>query len=121
MRPFLRTLGLLIFVTAGCASSQSAPSASSAVDVTGTWVGTIALAQYLEPYTLRLEQIGSKVVGEVIAPRPADIAGPLEGTITGNELNFRTAHSGAELTVTGNEMRGYATGLGSRLLLRRQQ
>jgi hypothetical protein len=56
-----------------------------------------------------------------MAPRPADIAGPLEGTVTGNELSFRTAHSGAELRVTGNEMSGYATSLGSRLLLRRQQ
>ena len=77
MRPVLQVLGFLIFATAGCAS---------AVDVTGTWVGTITLTQYLEPYTLRLEQTGARVVGEVIAPRPADIAGPLEGTITGNAL-----------------------------------
>src|SRR5215475_3695621 len=112
---------LAILLIDGCTSSQSTPSAAPSVDVTGTWVGTATLGQESAPYTLHLQQTGSKVVGDVVNPRRTDLAGSLEGTITGNELSFRTSHSGGELTVTGNEMRGHTTGLGSRLLLRRQE
>jgi hypothetical protein len=86
-------------------------------------VGTATLGQDSSSYTLHLQQTGSKVVGDVVIPRRSDFSGQLEGTVTGNQLSFRntTGRGGAEITVTGNAMTGQTTGLGSRLLLQRQQ
>ena len=127
MRPLPWVIGLLLLVSAGCASSQSAPSVPPSVEVTGTWAGTWNPGGPGTPgggdYILRLQQTGSAVRGEVTLPGYANFSGALEGRVAGNELSFRllSGASGAELTVTGNEMSGYTTATGARLSLRRRQ
>ena len=71
------------------------------VDVTGTWQSFDAI--YLE---LTLEQQGQKVTGSVLKPK--HLAGPIEGTVTGDELKFSRKNGifDGEMTVSGDEMRG---------------
>jgi hypothetical protein len=115
--------GLLMLASMGCASSQSAASASPSVDVTGTWVGTYARGSLTGPFTLRLQQSGARVVGEANFPEASYLSGPVEGRVTGNELSYRALNgrSGGELMVNGNEMSGYSTATGNRFQLQRQQ
>ena len=123
MRRFPLVLGFVVLVGSGCASAPDGPSAPPSVDVTGTWVGSWALAGGIGgAYTLRLRQTGSKVLGELAIPGSVANSGALEGSVAENEFAFRllSGASGGEFTVTGDEMRGYATGTGSRVLLRRR-
>src|SRR5215467_13649075 len=123
MRTFLWVTAIMMFVASGCASSQSTSAAPPSVDVTGTWVGTFTFGNESGPYTLRLQQTGSKVVGEVMIPRRADNSGPIKGTVSGNALSFRntSGHGGGEFVIAGNEMRGQTAANGPRVLLQRQQ
>ena len=83
MRLFMLALGFMIVVSAGCASSQSASSASTPVDVTGTWVGTWTRGNFSGPYTLRLAQTGSKVVGEAVVPGYPNLVATLKDALKG--------------------------------------
>ncbi len=124
MRPFPFVLGLFILLSSGCASLQDASNASPSVDVNGTWLGSWSLGSGIGggPFELRLQQTGSTVRGEVTVPGFAANSGPLEGSVADNELSYRllSGGGGGELTVAGNEMRGYSTATGSKLFLRRQ-
>jgi|SRR5436309_5816615 len=104
-------LSMLVLLGAGCASSHDVAAPSSpvdiTVDVTGVWVGAWNDGQNSYPAVLELQQTGSTVTGSQrhsVARR----SGILRGTIAGNELSYRgvTGDFGADLTVSGDQMRG---------------
>ena len=125
MGPFPLVLGLPILLSAGCASSPNSPSAPPSVDVTGTWAGTWSLGgagTQTGSFTLRLQQTGSKVVGDRNFPGAANFSGPVEGTVSGNVFSYRqlVGSGGGEYTVTGNKMRGYGATGGQHELIRQE-
>src|SRR5262245_3890848 len=71
------------------------------VDVTGTWQSSDYI--FIE---LTLEQRGQKVTGSVLKPK--QFSGPIEGTVTGDELSFQRKGGIFEgrMTVNGDEMSG---------------
>ena len=119
-------LSMLVLLGAGCASSHDLAVPSSpveiTVDVTGVWVGAWNDGQNPYPAVLELQQTGSTVTGSQrhsVARR----SGALQGTVVGDFLSYRgvTGDFGAELTVTGDEMRGYGTASGAPGLFRREK
>ena len=85
------------------------------VDVTGTWYGTSPVkgqAGYPDLW-LELQQEGPKAKGSTRAQYlgMGVLAGPIEGTITGDVFTFRQTNGPVtgELTVSGDEMTGPAT------------
>jgi hypothetical protein len=82
------------------------------VDVTGTWYGTSPVkgqAGYPDLW-LELQQEGPKAKGSTRALYlgMGVLAGPIEGTITGDVFTFRQTNGPVtgELTVSGDEMTG---------------
>src|SRR5262245_41180258 len=115
MRPFMLVLGFAIFISAGCASSKGASTAFP-IDVTGAWVGNWTRGTAGGPITLRLQQTGTKVVGEAIVSGLPVHSGKLEGALDGNELSLKTSSgTTATYTVTGDRMSGYESAGGSRI------
>ena len=91
------TLLLLASVLAtlpGCARSQS-PSASTAtspVDVNGTWTGSTTTGA--RTVTLQLKQSGTNVTGTLAGAGVAD--GPIDGIVDGNVIKLaRTTGAGS--------------------------
>src|SRR5438874_1935476 len=100
-------LSMLVLLGAGCASSRDLAAPSSPVDITGVWSGVWSDGENSSPSRLELQQTGSTVTGSQrhsVARR----SGILRGTIAGNELSYRgvTGDFGADLTVSGDQMRG---------------
>ena len=122
---FQWVVGVLVLASMGCASSQTTPSAGPTVDVTGKWNGrwSTVNGQQQGAFSLRLQQTGANVVGEVEIPGQPTQSGPLEGTVTGNEFSYRAVKSrgGAELKVSGDEMTGYSATQPLQFELRREQ
>src|SRR5437773_3193438 len=114
-------LSMLVLLSAGCASPHSSPVSTSPVDVTGVWVG--AWNNGTSPARLELQQTGSTVTGYSQIFGNARRSGALRGTVVGDFLSYRgvTGDFGAELTVTGDEMRGYGTASGAPGLFRREK
>jgi hypothetical protein len=120
--PWLILLTALVFVC-GCAKSDWIQQTLVTVDVTGVWVGYMGKTGGIAPKTefrLELEQQGSKANGYL---RPLQtsgaggvpfIAGPVEGTVCGDVFTFRQPGGTltGELTVSGDEMKGYVTSAG---------
>ena len=124
--------GLLIAAAlafaSGCAKTDWIDRTLVTVDVTGTWEGkaaSVGAAMGATDLLFELEQQGSTVKGLVrVTGRsggPVPIAGPIEGTVAGDVFRFRTTRGvEGELTVSGDEMNGRVSLLGSQpLSLRR--
>jgi hypothetical protein len=125
--------GLLIAAAlafaSGCVKTDWIDRTLVTVDVTGTWDGRVAsvgAAGGFPDLLFELEQQGSTVKGflRVTARggQGTDIEGPIEGTVAGDVFRFRNRRGTAEgeLTVSGDEMNGRVSVLGSRpLSLRR--
>src|SRR5262245_24260386 len=109
----------------GCAKEDWIDRTLVTVDVTGTWEGTSSDGLRL---LFELEQKGSTVKGfmRVIAGSNQNSSmgirpGPVDGTVAGDVFRFMTGRSIGELTVSEDEMNGYAaiTLVNGPLLLRR--
>jgi len=98
----------------GCAKQDWIDRTLVTVDVTGSWRGTIGGALGNQELWLDLEQTGSKVGGsQRVQPdqsRPA--SGPIEGSVSGDVFSYRLVRGSLsyDLTVSGDEMTGMATG-----------
>jgi hypothetical protein len=112
-------LGAVLLAAAiadGCASAEIGPPT---VDVTGFWVGTwYAPNMGSGVLELRLVQQGALVTGDLVwrgsmeGPRAGasiNPTGPLTGKVEGRRFSFDRGSVPAkgELTVEGDEMRGY--------------
>src|SRR5437762_10171461 len=100
-------LSMLVLLGAGCASSHDLAAPSSPVDVTGVWSGAWSDGVNSFPAVLELQQTESAVTGFNRLSN-ARRSGILLGTIAGSVLSYRgvTGDVGADLTVTGDQMRG---------------
>ena len=100
-----RAIALALLATfslgSGCAKPDWIQQTLVTVNVTGTWQSFDAI--YIE---LTLEQQGQKVTGSVLKPK--HLAGPIEGTVTGDELKISRKNGifDGEMTVSGDEMSG---------------
>ena len=101
----------------GCASTRSAPPT---VNVSGEWVGQWTNAGNSGDIAMTLKQVDGVVTGDVIVlPATMQMSGPAHGFVEGNVLSISYRASGADLTVTGDEMIGKSR-LGSNLSFRRK-
>jgi hypothetical protein len=86
------------------------------VDVTGTWSGTIAAGANAAEILIDLKQEGPKVEGSVrwkgfaFTTNFGDLAGLVEGTVSGDRFEFRrtNGHLRGDVIVSGDEMTGHA-------------
>ena len=114
-----RGIGFLVLIAAGCARPDWIEQTLVTVDVTGAWQGTMSSAGGAGPGTvnaaLTLQQGGSKVTGLIVTGY-FGLPGsrPIEGTINGDALRFRTQDGRitGELQVSGDEMSGQGTSPG---------
>jgi hypothetical protein len=88
--------------------------------VAGTWHGAFHNPSGIVtnfPVKLVLEQTGNKVTGR------AEPGGDLEGTVDGTSFSYRltSQRGGGDLTVNGDEMKGYSAASGAQLALKRQR
>jgi hypothetical protein len=109
----------------GCAKTDWIDRTLVTVDVTGTWSGRISSAgstQGFPDMLFELEQLGSTVKGFVrvtgMGGPALGMQGPIEGTVAGDVFRFRNRRGTAEgeLTVSGDEMNGRVSLLGSQVL-----
>jgi hypothetical protein len=112
-------------LVSGCASTE-APVARRppTVDVSGTWNGTWPSSFGGFPVTMILKQTQADVAGDIVVTGSSQHAvvasGALRGAVDGDRFSFSSPRGAdAEVTVQGNEMKGY-TRTGGALLLRRQ-
>ncbi|MBI4609223.1 MAG: hypothetical protein HY726_09450 [Candidatus Rokubacteria bacterium] len=120
-------IGLLFLVSSACATAPTEPAKPPTVDVTGTWEGEwrALTFSYGGLVTMRLQQTGPKVTGEIRTNTPTAPGGELAGTVASNVLTFGTTTGSffnAELTVKGGEMSGTFPwyGMQSQMVLRRK-
>lgn len=83
---------LMMLVVTGCAgttgSTAGTPSGPMA-QAGGSWTGSAGVGATSLPVSLRLQQTGGNVSGDInIAGRP-DFSGPVVGTVQGNMLSLR--------------------------------
>jgi ABC-type glycerol-3-phosphate transport system substrate-binding protein len=113
-------IALFLAVMSGCASSTVPQASGPPADVAGTWHGTwnnpsgIVSSGNLK---LELQQTGTKVTGR------AEPGGDLDGTVEGNSFSYRYAsgRGGGNVTVNGDEMKGYGAATGVALQFKRQR
>jgi hypothetical protein len=125
MRTGVRLLGgVLLLASAGCATSTQ--DVSPSVDVsgiwTGNWVGNPPTRSGIVNMTLN--QSGSEATGDMrVTGSVVNLNGFVRGRIVGNTLQLlEPPHLRATLTVTGDEMRGMASGqIPGQVTLRRQR
>jgi hypothetical protein len=117
-------MAILLFGS-GCAKPDWIQQTLVTVDVTGVWVGSMGTGntstevrlELEQQVRLELEQQGSKAHGYL---RPlvrsgstlALLEGPVDGSVGGDVLSFRVAGGRTlvgEMTVNGDEMKGYIT------------
>jgi hypothetical protein len=121
----MKALVLVIVVSlpalgAGRARSDWIEQTLVTADVTGVWRN---VGGFLE---LTLEQEGPKVTGSVFQ-RVFNVRAPITGTVTGDVFKFQATGTNAvyegELTVDGDEMKGYTRSSGGRVntVLRRTE
>ena|SRR5499433_1504599 len=122
-------LAISLAICLGCAKQDWIDRTLVTVDVTGAWSGELlsrggagGMAQR-STVSLTLDQKGSRVTGafEVVATESALFSslgarrsGAVEGTVAGDTFTFRVTNGAlaGEMTVSGDEMTGYATALG---------
>ena len=129
----MKPIAWVIFVVvlafgSGCAHSDWTMGRLFTVDVTGVWYGELRTSVHRMELSIDLKQEGSLVDGSLLGKGfvPAllrDVAGPVEGTVSGERVELRRTDGPlrAHMTVSGDEMTGQAdTGFGpGRFLLRR--
>jgi hypothetical protein len=125
MRPLLRfALFIVLLGSAGCASTQPAPTTDISGRWVGTWVGTNQPAGGSGQIEMTVKQTGSRYNGNILVTGGAnDPTGLTEGFVTGNqvEISFPAGMTG-RLTVNGDEMSGSIAGMsGAIVKLRRQK
>jgi hypothetical protein len=112
MRSMLSVIALLAVVSS-CARSDWIDRTLVTVDVTGTWSGGVAQSGSMgnRGVTFELKQEGLKVTGSLRGPLWT--SGPIEGTVTGDQCALRRVNGSmsAEMTVSGDEMTGRASGV----------
>lgn len=105
-----------VFVVAGCARQDWIDRTLVTVDVTGTWSGYMMGTNLggSREVTFELRQEGTKVTGSVqgLGFHGRELSGPIEGSIAGDQLEFRRPNSTfrGEMTVNGDEMTGKTHG-----------
>jgi hypothetical protein len=115
-------MAVALAFASGCAKTDWIDRTLVTVDVTGTWFGRISSAgstQGFPDLLFELEQQGSTVKGfvRVTGMGGGGIAGPIEGTVAGDVFRFKARRgSEGELTVSGDEMNGRVSLLGSQVL-----
>jgi len=107
----------------GCAQKDWIDRTLVTVDVTGTWYGRVAsggTASGSSELSFELEQKGSRVKGFVRVTAKGGpgtniySGGPIEGTVAGDVFRFIDMRdTNGELTVSGDEMNGRLSLLGS--------
>jgi hypothetical protein len=122
-------LTTLLSMTAGCARTDWIDRTLVTVDVTGTWSGTVGgtgTGGNVPDFLLDLEQQGSTVKGTMRFPAGGTSAGvsyqsriapgPVDGTVAGDVFRFRVTNGSVEgeLKVSGDEMDGQVSWMGSR-------
>jgi|SRR5882762_5679118 len=104
----------------GCARTDWIDRTLVTVDVTGVWTGKAYIAHaesgLIIDVRLELEQQGPRIKGSIRPSGsvpwrsldPSPVAGPIEGTVAGDVLEFRetNGHIQGHLTVSGDEMTG---------------
>jgi hypothetical protein len=104
----------------GCATQQG--KRAPTVDVTGTWTGYWTMGgATTHMIQLILQQSGNTATGVQTVPGAAFLSGAVEGTVSGNELEYLNPFGRrVYLTVSGDEMTGISTG-GVQWFLRRER
>jgi hypothetical protein len=110
---------------AGCASgsgnrqattpstSTTAPAASPATSVTGSWTGWVGEGTREEPVTMNLKQTGANVTGHLIIGGSPDLSGPVTGSVQGDGIKLVLTsgyYSLPELTVQQDQISGVVGG-----------
>jgi hypothetical protein len=116
-------LALFIVVGSGCASSQ-VDQTPPVADLTGFWTGNWTMGPMGGVGNLRLQQTGSRVVGEANLPGSSDLSGPIQGSVVGDHFSYRllSGRSGVELTIINpDEMSGYGATYAARWVFHRQK
>jgi hypothetical protein len=123
-------LTTLLTMSTGCARSDWIDRTLVTVDVTGTWHGNSGgTSGGSKELVFELEQKGSKVTGFMQFPTGTSgigytgvKPGPIDGTVAGDLFTFRQTNGDVkgDLTVSGDEMNGSVSLMGTRpLSLRR--
>ena len=105
-------IGLVLMLGAGCASSSSAPAATSGppADVTGSWSGGF-YGPISNSVSMQLKQQGTAVTGTIEVGGRADLSGGITGKVSGNTLQYNLANGGeGTMQVQGNTMSGTVSG-----------
>src|SRR5215831_11552552 len=124
MRSMARAwLAAVLLLGASCTKQDWIDRTLVTVDVTGTWYGRVAsggTASGSPELSFELEQQGSTVKGFVRVTAKGGpgtniySGGPIKGTVAGDVFRFRDMRgTNGELTVSGDEMNGRASLLGS--------
>ena len=114
MRAAWVAIGIALVLASGCAQTDWIDRTLVTVDVTGAWQGTMLREGAFGPFNaaLTLQQGGSKVTGQIVISF-SSLPGsrPIEGTINGDVLRFRTQDGRitGELQVSEDEMSGPGT------------
>jgi hypothetical protein len=107
---------MLVFAS-GCAKQDWIDRTLVTVDVTGTWSGSVRGEGAIgsRELLLDLEQQGSTVKGSVKVSPGGGTTQTIDGTIAGDVFRFRDSRGRLEgdLTVSGDEMAGRVSFLGS--------
>jgi len=117
----ITALALSLMLLSGCAGQTAAQRTTGPpVDVAGTWHGTYYNPSGLittSTIRLLLEQTGSEVTGR------AEPGGDLTGTVDGNSFSYRytSLRGGGDLSVNGDEMKGFGSASGVTLQFKRQR
>ncbi len=94
----------------GCARPDWIEQTLVTVDVTGTWQSTAG-----GWFELSLKQQGSRVNGTMRLtglPGVANLSGPIDGIVAGDQFTFRGPSVTGESTVSEDEMVGELRGIG---------
>jgi hypothetical protein len=105
-------IGLVLMLGAGCASSSSAPAASTGppANVAGSWSGGFYGAMS-NSVSMQLQQQGTAVTGNVDVGGRTDLSGKVTGTVSGNMVYWNLANGGqGTMQVSGNTISGTVSG-----------
>jgi hypothetical protein len=119
-RSSIGAIAIALALLAGCAGQATPRSSGPPADVAGIWHGTYYNPSGLitsSTIRLVLEQTGNKVTGR------AEPGGDLEGSVDGNSFSYRytSLRGGGDLTVNGDEMKGFGSATGVQLAFKRQR
>ncbi len=119
-RHSISAIAILLRLLSGCAGQATPRASGPPADVAGTWHGAFYNPSGLVtnfPVKLVLQQTGTKVTGR------AEPGGDLEGTVEGASFSYRLANQrgGGDLSVNGDDMKGFSSASGAQLTLKRQR